>query len=235
MRRIRRGSAHQGNRAQCQSLGAFDPEPGGACFQPPPQDAAIVSENSEQRIVSREVVAHLLGTVQSKRRALAQHQETGRVVDLAVGKHHPDDARVAQRACGLQVGKRPHLCQDVGRSIDQNPVHVVARDGDGRLGPRPRPYAAVPNAVAVRAIAVPLRKAATRGGTQDMYPHGAQARADVASAVRTGECRRIPPGWPGPAWPAAVTSAGQDVHRDFESEANIQELGFRPGHRSLQG
>ena len=87
-------------------------------------------------------------------------QQAGDVIDLRVHQQHRGDAAVAQRPRRLKLGVVADLGQDVGRGIDQQPVAAVGRDRDRRLGARCGADAATAQPVALRAVAVPLRKAA---------------------------------------------------------------------------
>jgi len=97
-----------------------------------PVDAAIVLEDGEDRVAARQVCA---GSVRAPYRqrtgGFAQHEKTGRVIDLPIDQHDGAHGTVARRTCRLQVGIRGELPEDIGRRIDEYPgVFRIATHGD---------------------------------------------------------------------------------------------------------
>ena len=102
-----------------------------------------------------------------RRTAFAQHQQARHVIDLRIHQKHRADAAVAHGTRRLQFREGTDLAQDVGGSVDQNPVGAVFTDGDRRLGASCRHDAAGAQAGAIEAVAVPLRESATCSGTEN--------------------------------------------------------------------
>lgn len=113
-----------------------------------------------------------LGAPDFMRAAFAQRQQAGGVIDLAVQQDDRTDGGVAGRTGRLQGRKGLELGADVRRRIAQDPVDTVVADGDGRLGTRLGVERAGAQARTVGAVAVPLRKTPTRGGTENLDEHG---------------------------------------------------------------
>lgn len=84
-----------------------------------------------------------------------------------------------------------------------------------RLGARVRVDRAGAKPRAVRAVAVPLRKAAARGRSEDMYEHGCPARGRDARQRKSLGRPRLS------FQDAMPESAIRHVHRDFETETQI--------------
>ncbi len=63
------------------------------------------------------------------------------------------------------------LLTKIGGGIDQKPSIIIHCDRQLRLGPGSNVWALVAQIGAVRAGTVPLRKAATCGGPQNLNPH----------------------------------------------------------------
>ncbi len=59
---------------------------------------------------------------------LAQHEQTGGVVNLRVQQQDSGNASVAQSACRLQSGKRLDLLQYIRGRVDQQPIGLVGGD-----------------------------------------------------------------------------------------------------------
>ena len=75
--------------------------------EPSPLDAAIMAKDVKQRIGSAEIFMDRIGAVDAQRPPLPKHQQSRRVVHLAVGEHNADNRRVADRSCGLRLWKCP--------------------------------------------------------------------------------------------------------------------------------
>ena len=93
------------------------------------------------------------------------------MVDLAVHENDADDPCVPQGATRLRLREDPELRQDVRGSIEQDPTRAISADRNGRLGTRTRADLPTANAIAVAAIAVPLRKSTPCGGAENVYSH----------------------------------------------------------------
>ena len=137
-----------------------------------------------------------------------------------------------------------------GEALNSTQSTPSARDGDRRLRARLGAQRALAHAVAIAAVAVPLRETAAGGATQHSDAHlkkflSASAEPPRFSAVRafaipTNEPAR---GVPGPAesgepvarapFVICFALAIGDVHGHFEAEAQIGELRFGPSHFKL--
>src|SRR6266404_9618811 len=102
-------------------------------MKPSPFDAAIMSEDPEDRIGSAEIVMDRVGTVDLERTPLAEHQQPRGVIDLAVREHNAEKRRISDRARGLCFRKRLQLGEYVRRRIKEDPAPAVCADGNGRL------------------------------------------------------------------------------------------------------
>jgi len=131
VRRIRRCVALQGYRRERQLLRADHGKPAAVfrrnCM---PVYATIVAKNLEQRIAGAQVLARHIRTIDFQRASFAQHQQTGRMVDLRIHQDDGTDCRVANSACRLQRGETFVLREQVRRSIEQNPVDPIGADCD---------------------------------------------------------------------------------------------------------
>ncbi|MNT26879.1 hypothetical protein D3C72_1624790 [compost metagenome] len=209
--------------------------------------SAVVRQDARQREGGAQVVQHGGGGIERQRLAVfAQHQQAGDVVDLRIHQHDRGDGGVARRARGLQRGCLAQLLQDIGRGIDQDGIRPVARQRDRGLRARRGAHRAAAHAVAVVAVAVPLRKAAAGGRPQ--YPdacHGASAWCWVMASRNRRQpwrlpalvvlaARSLPVGAP-PAAGTAARSAVGDVHRDFKAKPQLGVGGGGPAHVSLLG
>ena len=126
-----------------------------------PVNAAVVVQNIEQRVAAFQIVSHQRVTPQFKRLAVfTQHVQTGGVVNLRVHQKNGADGGVSQRARRLQCRKASNLLQDVGGGIEQDPILGVAADGNGRLSACDEAWIALTPGIAIRTVAVPLRKSA---------------------------------------------------------------------------
>jgi hypothetical protein len=155
-------------------------------------DAAVVAQHLEHRVAGRQVFVDRVGAPQRQRpAALAQHEQAGGVVDLAVHQHHAGDRGVAEGAAGLQRGVRADLLEDVGRGVEQHAVGArVTLHEDRRLSARPGAHRAGTNARAVAAVAVPLRETAAGGRTEDRDAHGMQTKRPPRAVSRAAARRR---------------------------------------------
>ena len=155
-----------------------------------PVDSTVMAEHAEHRVAHRQVLAHAGGAPHRPRLAmLAQHVEAGGVVDLGIDQHDRRDAGVAQRARRLQRREAPDLLQHVGGGVEQHPVLVVATGGNRRLGTGLGADASLAQAVAVGAVAVPLRKATTGCGAEHADLH----RFSCLVSRRDGGRSQAPP------------------------------------------
>jgi hypothetical protein len=139
-----------------------------------PIDAAEVLEHAEDRISAREVFPHLRCAVDREPAALAQHQEPSGVVDLGVDQHDGANPGVADGSPGCSRGKARSCESTSGEALNRIQSMPVGRNRDGGLGPRPRADRALAHAVAVAAVAVPLREAAAGGRPEHPYAHKKQ-------------------------------------------------------------
>ena len=112
-----------------------------------------------------QVISRMSDVVMIRNQVAAQQAQLTQIKAMVAGlaerlKSTPDDL-----AGWLQLGVGLNLGQDVWRGVDQQPVGAVDGDGDGRLGSGLGVDGATAQAVAVGAVAVPLRKAAASGRT----------------------------------------------------------------------
>ena len=162
VRRIRRGLARQRQRAK--ATGRRRPAPGTACRRA--RCAAARRRSSARaraapgcpgaglprpgRCTTAAAWRPRSRRLRRRTRALAQHEEAGRVVDLPVHQHHAGDRRVAQAARRLQHRVAADLLEHVGRGVEQHAVDgVVGPDEDRRLRARLEARAAGAHAGAV--------------------------------------------------------------------------------------
>ena len=82
--------------------------------QPMPVHSGVVAEDLEQRVAGGEILVNHVGAPDLERLALAQHEQAGGVIDLAVHQHDRADTGVADPASGLQRGKALDLREYVG-------------------------------------------------------------------------------------------------------------------------
>ena len=113
-----------------------------------------------------------LGAPDLVRAAFAQAEQAGGVVYLAVEQDDRVDTGIAQCAGWLHWREGLELGTDVRRGVAQDPVLAIVRQCNGGLGTRCGAQGAIAVALAVGAIAVPLRKPATGGGTENLDVHG---------------------------------------------------------------
>src|SRR5262245_11701880 len=112
---------------------------------------------------------------QSERLALAQAEEPGHMIRIAICDQHRGDRRRAPSpsavvdTCGKRLERRS--CEDllakVRRSVEDQPRTAVERDRQARLAARLHPPASLPGEAADRAAAVPLRNAAAGRRTEN--------------------------------------------------------------------
>ena len=134
-------------------------------------DGAIMLQHFENRKAGAEILFHHVATINIQRFAFSEHQQTGGVVDLTVDQHDRFDAGIAYALPGLNGGKGFELFQDVGRSIEQQPVPLVGTDRDRGLGAGSAVHLMAPDSMAIMAVAVPLRKAAAGGRAENSDLH----------------------------------------------------------------
>ncbi len=155
------------------------------CDRPPRDTVGI--EHVEDA-VRAEHVEHARRRIERELLALAQSQETGDRIDIAVGQDRPQDRAVPARLARLQRRIGQDLRAQIGRRVEQEPARAIGRDGERRLGLRGR--LALPGAAAGLAIAVPLRKAAARGGAEHADAHHALALPHAALSCSEARPRR---------------------------------------------
>ena len=179
VRRVGWRLARQRDHAERQSGRAVDTKAAAAiAVYSAPFDATIMLENLEQWVGRGEIAAYGIGAVNAKGAAFTQHQEAGRVVDLAVHENDADDAGVPHGAAGLRFREHPELRQNVRGRIEQHPTGAIGADRDRRLCTRAGADVPAAQAIAVAAIAVPLRKTAPRGGAKNVYSHNARTETN---------------------------------------------------------
>src|SRR5882757_10908954 len=99
------------------------------------------------------------------------------MINLAIHQHDADDCTVSQGATWLESRVGVELGRDVGGYVDQCPTGgIAAAHRDRGLGPDPGAHRPVTDTGAVTAVAVPLRKAATRCGPQHSDLHSCDCR-----------------------------------------------------------
>ena len=105
------------------------------------------------------------------RTTLAQAEQPGGVVNLAVGENNAANMRAAQNLFLIQFWRMGNLLADIGRGVTQYPLFPVIADDDRRLGAGGRLKGTVAQTLTVGAITVPLRETAAGGGTEDFNKH----------------------------------------------------------------
>ena len=143
----------------------------------------IGGKNIEDAVGSQRRV-NARGGVEIKRLALAQCQQSGHRVDIAVREHDRADRRVTFWAIptGLQFWRRKDLLAKIGRGIENHPVRAISAHSNRGLHAPLRCRFTCPGSLAYRTIAVPLRKAAARPRSQHLDNHHRLApQADVNS------------------------------------------------------
>ena len=96
-----------------------------------------------------------------ERLALAQGEQSRRVVDVGVGEQRGGDRRTPALAFRLHRGRRQDLLAQVDRGVEQQPALAVGADREARLRARLHAPIAVPGKAADAAVTIPLRHAAT--------------------------------------------------------------------------
>ncbi|MNG03103.1 hypothetical protein D3C84_861650 [compost metagenome] len=165
VRGIGRRGAAQRQRGEAQVRAGRDGEALVQFYAVPAQPAVPVGQHVEQREAAAQVFMDHVGAPHLVRATFAQAEQAGGVVDLAVHQDDRANAGVAQGPARLHRGKRLELGANVRRGVAQHPVHTVIGQGDGRLGARLGPQAAVAKTCAIGAVAVPLGETAAGGGT----------------------------------------------------------------------
>lgn len=128
---------------------------------------------------------------------------------------------VSRRARAGCIGAKAwSLGADVGRGIAQHPVYAVVGQGDGRLSARSGPQGAVTKALAVDAVAVPLREPATGGGAENLDVHGHSLCKNRIGKTKTPRQAE--------AWNPKPGLAVSEVHGDFEADTQISVCRFGP-------
>ena len=89
-------------------------------------------EHVEDR-VARERVENRAGRVKLERLALAQRQQAGDVVDVAIGQHDRRDRAMPRRRFRMQRRRRQDLLAQVGRGVEQDPALPVGADRERAL------------------------------------------------------------------------------------------------------
>ena len=180
LRRVRRGLSRHRQRAPAARPARRRPRnPSPSGLMRAPLDAAVVGEHAEDRIAARQVGVRGVGAPDRPGPGrLAQHVETGGVVDLAVHQHDAARWRVSRAArAGCSSGWRRSWARMSGEALTSaQSCGVAAAHGDRGLGSRPRAQRAAAHAGAVAAVAVPLGKAAAGGRPQYANLHSEVAR-----------------------------------------------------------
>lgn len=117
-----------------------------------------MAEHGEQRETGGQVLVDHLGAPDLVRAAFAQAEQAGGVVYLAVEQDDRVDTGIAQCAGWLHWREGLELGTYVRRGVAQDPVLAIVRQCNGGLGTRCGAQGAIAVALAVGAIAVPLRK-----------------------------------------------------------------------------
>src|SRR3546814_4922142 len=60
-------------------------------------------------------------------RSLAQGEQPGHVIDVAVGQHHRTDRAVAHAVARMELAALEDLLAQVGRGVQQDPVLAIGR------------------------------------------------------------------------------------------------------------
>jgi len=120
--------------------------------------------------------------VDDERLFLLPHEnQTERMIEIGICEENAGDRTVARRnRTGLQFRRVLDLPRQIGRSIDQEPAFAVGGDRRARLRLR-RDFAGA-RADAVRAITIPLRKAAAGGASENTDAN----RSTLARSNRAG-------------------------------------------------
>jgi hypothetical protein len=100
--------------------------------------AAIMSEHIQDRKPSGQVLIDHVRAVDVERFSLAQKEQSGCVVNLAIDQHYPGDRRVSDGSPRLKGRESLYLGADIGRSVNNNPSLAVIANGHRRLGARLR-------------------------------------------------------------------------------------------------
>ena len=120
----------------------------------------VVLKDIEHRVSGGEIFPSHVGGINLQRRPLSQHEQPRRVIDLRIYQDHGAYCGIAQGSRRLQLWKCAGLGEYIGGSVEQNPVGVIARDGNRRLSSCACTDTPAPEAITVRTITIPLRKAA---------------------------------------------------------------------------
>ena len=148
-----------------------------------PVHAAEMLQYIQNRQTGAQILAHSLGSPQLQRRAvLAQQQQSGAVIDLAVDQDDGTDPGITQALVRLQRRIGRDLLMNVGRGVAHHPLAAVDRDCDRGLTTPVRLEGAGTQTTAIAAVAIPLRKAPTGSRTQDSYQQGQQPVGCVETA-----------------------------------------------------
>jgi len=94
-------------------------------------------------------------------------QQAGDRIDLAAGQDHSGNRRMTQAVPGMQERTCLDLLAQVRAGVRDDPVFIVARDGDRALCSRARCRIAGTGATAGGIVGVPLRKSATGRGAKN--------------------------------------------------------------------
>ncbi len=145
---------------------------------------------------------------QRERLHLAHHQQASDIIDVAIGREHALDRRMARRDFGMQRRIVEDLLAQVRRRRKHHPVFAVGAHRDAAL--RARGQAAVPliSETAIRAQAIPLRQAAAGRGTKNQKLHA----IDLAAAL----C-------------LCFSERGGHIAGDFHADAHFAGFGGGPG------
>ena len=92
---------------------------------------APVGEHAKQWKAAAQIFMHLGGTPHVQGQPLAQHQQTGGVIHLAVAQQHRVNSGIPKRTRRLHGIKACQLSTNVRRGVTENPVHAVFAYGDG--------------------------------------------------------------------------------------------------------
>ena len=96
------------------------------------------------------------------------------MVDVGIDQNRARDRGLPQTGPGMEFGSGFDLAPKVGRRTEQVPGQRVAADNYLGLAPGLAGEGALPQGPAVRAGAIPLRKGATGGGTQNLHEHATE-------------------------------------------------------------
>jgi hypothetical protein len=95
-----------------------------------------------------------------------------------------------------------NLCGQIGRGVEEDPIRIIARNRDTRLGTSARARVAGPSETTTHATAIPLRESTTRRSAEN---NGAQ---------RHGVSLQL----------------GRSVSVDFHADADFNEFRRVPSH-----